>query len=71
MKIGIVTFVRCNNYGAELQAFATQHVLNKMGHDAEVLDLQKDAAPQKGIVKEAIISRYKYFGLFKVKIRCI
>ena len=71
MKIGIVTFVRCNNYGAELQAFATQHVLNKMGHDAEVLDLQKDAAPQKGIVKEAIISRYKYFGLFKGTIRVI
>lgn len=71
MKIGIVTFVRCNNYGAELQAFATQHVLNKMGHNAEVLNLQKDSAPQKGIVKDAIISRYKYYGLFKGTIRVI
>ena len=37
-KIGIITLVRVNNYGAELQAFATQHALQLMGYDAEIID---------------------------------
>ena len=37
-KIGIVTIVKCNNYGAELQAFALQRKLNLMGYDAEIID---------------------------------
>lgn len=37
-KIGIITLVRVNNYGAELQAFATQHALQIMGYDAEIID---------------------------------
>ena len=40
MKIGIITFSRCDNYGAELQAYALQKKLNGMGYDAEVLDLE-------------------------------
>ena len=37
-KIGIITIVHVNNYGAELQAFALQHKLNKLGHDAELIN---------------------------------
>ena len=37
-KIGIITFVNANNFGAELQAFASQYILNKMGYDAEIID---------------------------------
>ena len=37
-KIGIITLVRVNNFGAELQAFATQHALQLMGHDSEIID---------------------------------
>lgn len=37
-KIGIITICRCNNYGAELQAFALQRKLSLMGYDAEILD---------------------------------
>lgn len=37
-KIGIITLVRVNNYGAELQAFATQKALQLMGYDAEIID---------------------------------
>ena len=37
-KIGIITFVNANNFGAELQAFAFQYILNKMGYDAEIID---------------------------------
>ena len=37
-RIGIITLVNVNNYGAELQAFATQYSLQKMGFDAEIID---------------------------------
>ena len=37
-KIGIITIVHVNNYGAELQAFALQHKLNKLGYDAELIN---------------------------------
>ena len=37
-KIGIITILRVNNYGAELQAYATQAILNKLGYNAEIID---------------------------------
>lgn len=37
-RIGIITIVKVNNYGAELQAYATQRKLNLMGYDAEIID---------------------------------
>ena len=37
-KIGIITFHRASNYGAVLQAFALQSVLNGLGADAEIVD---------------------------------
>lgn len=38
MKVGIITILKVNNYGAELQAYATQATIKKMGIDAEVID---------------------------------
>lgn len=38
-KIGIITILKCNNFGAELQAYATQKKLSLMGYDAEIIDL--------------------------------
>ena len=37
-KIGIITIVKVNNYGAELQAFALQKKLELMGYHSEVID---------------------------------
>lgn len=37
-RIGIVTIVKVNNYGAELQAYATQRKMNLLGYDAELID---------------------------------
>lgn len=37
-KIGIITILKTNNYGAELQAYATQTILRKMGYEAEIID---------------------------------
>lgn len=66
MKVGIVTFVRCGNYGAELQAYALQYVLNRqLEVDAEVIDLQKDSAPQHDAIKKAIRNRLAYYGIMK------
>lgn len=36
--IGIITIVKVNNYGAELQAFALQRKLNQIGYKAEIID---------------------------------
>lgn len=36
--VGIITILRVNNYGAELQAYATQRIMNLMGYNAEIID---------------------------------
>lgn len=68
MKIGIVTFVKCDNYGAELQAYALQKKLNVLGYEAEVVDLEKE----QGVIESslssytnAIKNRYKQYGIIK------
>lgn len=38
MKIGIITINQVNNYGAELQAVATQKALEKCGYEAEIIN---------------------------------
>lgn len=38
MKIGIITFHRAVNYGAVLQAYALQTMIQKLGADVEILD---------------------------------
>lgn len=66
MKIGIVTYVKCDNYGAELQAYAMQYLFNKMGYDAEVLDLEKqnkDISKSLRTIVPSIINRFKVFGI--------
>ena len=64
MKIGIVTYVKtvtCN-YGAELQSFALQYILNKHGYDAEVIDLKRKLPSHDKFietVKKAVVIRFK------------
>lgn len=68
MKIGIITFVKCDNYGAELQAYALQKKLNLLGYDAEVVDLEKEQGVLESsfsTYKNAITNRYKQFGILK------
>lgn len=40
-RIGIITYHRSQNYGAQLQAYATRTALEKMGHWAEVIDCNR------------------------------
>lgn len=37
-RIGIISILRVDNYGAELQSYATQEVMNRMGYEAEIID---------------------------------
>ena len=39
MKVGIYTIHTCNNYGAMLQAFATQKALDKIGINSEIVNI--------------------------------
>jgi hypothetical protein len=38
MKIGILTFHCAHNYGAVLQAYATQEYLKSLGHEAFIIN---------------------------------
>lgn len=38
MKIGILTFHRATNYGALLQAYALQQVINNLGYNVQIVD---------------------------------
>lgn len=61
-RIGIITIVKVNNYGAELQAFATQYVLHCMGYDAEIIDYLFYKNPR-------YIATHKSRPVFKLPIR--
>ena len=41
-KIGILTFHCAHNYGAVLQAYATQMLLADAGYEAEVIDYRPE-----------------------------
>ena len=41
MKIGILTLPLHTNYGGILQAYALQTVLERMGHQTEILQVQR------------------------------
>lgn len=38
MKIAVITLHRVYNYGSALQAYATQKVIEKLGHEVEIID---------------------------------
>ena len=42
MKIGIITLALHTNYGGILQAYALQTVLERLGHDASEIELNRE-----------------------------
>lgn len=42
MKIGILTFHCAHNYGAMLQAYASNQYLNQLGHDCKIIDYRPE-----------------------------
>lgn len=81
-KIGIITILKADNCGAELQAYATQKKLQNMGYDAEIIDYlyfkhadfhyTKKAQPTWSISKKTRIMEYiKYQLLNKIMAKII
>lgn len=73
MKIGIITICKVNNYGAELQAFATQKKLEFMGYDAEIIDYTyyknwffKDSQKSKPFIEMSIKGHILYWIKYRV-----
>lgn len=63
MKIGILTFYAAHNYGAVLQALASQYYLKSMGHKAYIIDYaQKNKYKTNFYLKElSFINNVKFF----------
>ncbi len=49
MRVGLLTFHAAYNYGAMLQAFATQKVLEEIGVEVEILDFYPKANERKNL----------------------
>lgn len=69
MRIGVITYVNTAtcNYGAELQAYALQYKLNKLGYDTEVVNLRRKLPGRerfKDSVRKAVMARFQHMGFF-------
>lgn len=64
MKIGIITILKVNNFGAELQAYALQRILNLLGYDAEIIDYLFYKNPQH--IKTVRSKPNFHFGIKKI-----
>ncbi|MCM1313383.1 MAG: polysaccharide pyruvyl transferase family protein [Bacteroides sp.] len=68
MKIGILTLPLHTNYGGILQAYALQTVLERMGHEVEVIDKPMYRTSPNLLVRPVIyLKRYLYKMLGKYK----
>ncbi len=82
MKIALITMQGVYNYGSALQTYATQHYLEKMGHQVEVIDyyprrmrnygslkqLYRDAKPfHKSRLKSFAAAFVKYWSFKKLR----
>ena len=64
MKVGILTFHNAYNYGAVLQAFSLQSAIEKLGHQAIILNFENDAIAQTYDIYQNTRRKYRLF--FKV-----
>ena len=80
-KIGIATIVKVDNYGAELQAYATQRKLLLLGYDAEIIDYRyykswnfKDSKMSAPLIPMSIKGKVAYwlkYRLINALVECI
>lgn len=60
MKIGILTFVRVESFGAVMQCYALSHYISTLGYEVEVIDYPLIPANKKKLYV------YKFYSLFSV-----
>lgn len=72
-KIGIITICQCNNYGADLQAYATWEKLQQMGFDAEIINYLyykswqfKDSKESRPFVPFSLKERFLYIMKYRI-----
>lgn len=65
MKVGLLTFHSAHNYGAILQAYATQEVVKKLGHKIEVIDYRPPY-----LIQQYVLPRIEKRA-FKIKIKLL
>lgn len=72
-KIGIITIVKVNNYGAELQAFALQRKLELLGYESEIIDYLyykdwrfRDSKSSRPFVPLGLKGRMAYFAKYRL-----
>lgn len=72
-KIGIITTFKANNYGAELQAFALQNKLKRLGYDSYLIDYlfyknrkHKPCNESKPLKKFPLLKKIKNKFLYRV-----
>ena len=72
MKTGILTICHTLNYGAELQAYALQRVIEKLGYNVEVIDYRNKLIADresahlpniKRVIRHPVLSLYQTIGL--------
>lgn len=60
--IGVVTYIKNDNYGSELQAYALQNALSGLGYEARLIDyLDMNFLHNSVMQKQVMISRIKSF----------
>ncbi|NLY04321.1 MAG: polysaccharide pyruvyl transferase family protein [Campylobacter sp.] len=58
-KVGLITFHNALNYGAALQAYATQKYINQLGYDCEIIDYINDTRAKSYDMKFQISQELK------------
>lgn len=80
MKIGIITFHSAHNYGAVLQAWASQEYLKQQGHEVEIINLRLNVIdklykltkkPNKKVTKIKSLNRAINNMYYQAKLRKI
>ena len=61
MKVGIFTMHKVLNYGSALQAYALQHVVEKLGCYCEIIDYQYPPVVKEKKIKRLIFSVFSFF----------
>ena len=65
MKIGLYTIFNKNNFGAQLQAYATQTFLQRYGFEAEIVDFKphrKQRKNDRGLLKSFALICYRFLS---------
>lgn len=68
-KIGLVMSYKLTNYGAQLQAYATQVMVESLGHKTEIIDYTPKKGDRHIIICRGLLTHLYQKFLFKRKVR--